>query len=80
MARIEPKEKLRRAVSVKEIGPLTLSLKELAGVLGVSYFTARELVLSGKIRSKRLGRRILVPISAVEEFLNSGEEVARAGH
>lgn len=78
MAKTESKTLLRKAATEKGLGPIALSLKELAGVLGVSYHHARGLVLSGKIRSKRFGRRILVPISAVEEFLN-GEEVARAG-
>jgi|GEM_PF-1733397 len=50
---------------------------DLGQVLGVGRNKAYELVNGGEIRSLRIGRRIVVPVSAVEEFL-SGETVRAA--
>lgn len=44
---------------------------ELGEALGVGRNTAYGLVNSGRIRSVRVGRRILVPTSAVDEFLEN---------
>jgi len=48
---------------------LTLTVRELAEALGVSRATGYELVHQGVVRSVRLGRRIVVPRSAVDELL-----------
>jgi excisionase family DNA binding protein len=41
--------------------PLTLSVTEAAGLLGISRALAYELVRTGDIPAIRLGRRIVVP-------------------
>jgi excisionase family DNA binding protein len=38
-------------------------------MLGISRSLAYELIASGELPSQRLGRRILVPISAIEAFI-----------
>lgn len=69
---------LREKAAQRGIEKMALTPEELAGALGVSLSTAYNLIRTGRIRFTRVGKRILVPISAVEEFLN-GKEVARAG-
>ncbi len=46
-----------------------LDMKQVAEQLNVGRSTAFELVLSGQLRSVRIGRRRLVPPEALEEFL-----------
>lgn len=48
-----------------------LSIKELAEELGVSINKVRELLYSDppRVRHVRVGRRVLIPASAVDEFL-----------
>jgi len=53
----------RAAVSVEEAGVR----------LGVSRSMVWKLVNSGTLRSVRAGKRRLVPISAINEFLGDGE-------
>ncbi|GAA6732581.1 hypothetical protein YIM73518_23450 [Thermus brockianus] len=57
-----------------------LSVEELAAYLGVSRGTAYGLIHGGQIRFKRVGRRILIPLSAVEEFLNGEREEEEVAH
>ena len=51
----------------------TLTVEEAGEVLGIGRGLAYELVGSGDIPSIRLGRRILVPIAAVEALLAKAE-------
>ena len=46
-----------------------LSVPEAAEVLGISRSTAYELVAAGELRSFRLGRRVLVPLPAIEALI-----------
>lgn len=46
-----------------------LDMKEVADVLNVGRSTAFALVLSGDLRSLKIGRRRLVPEAALAEFL-----------
>lgn len=50
--------------------PLTLTVEQVAEVLGVARSTAYELVRSGDIESIRLRRRIVVPTKALAERLD----------
>ncbi len=47
----------------------TLTVTELAEVLGIGRGTAYQLVRTGRIRSLRIGRRVVIPSSAVRELL-----------
>src|SRR5690606_3287173 len=54
-----------------EVARLTVDVwPELGRLLGVGRNKAYELVNSGEIRALRVGRRIVVPQSAVEEYLS----------
>jgi excisionase family DNA binding protein len=45
-----------------------LTPREAADVLRIHPYTVYEMVKQGKLRSVRVGRRILIPESAVKEF------------
>ncbi|MBW6395253.1 helix-turn-helix domain-containing protein [Thermus sp. SYSU G05001] len=48
----------------------TLTFREVADLLGVGRPAVEELVRSGRLRAVRVGRRLHVPVSALEDFLN----------
>ncbi len=48
---------------------MTMTVSEAAGVLGISRSSAYECVRRGELRAVRLGRRLVVPRSAVTELL-----------
>ena len=52
-----------------EQGPWTFTVDEVAKLLGISRTLAYELVSRKVLPSIRLGRRIVVPRKALEEFL-----------
>ena len=49
----------------------TYRVEEIATMLGVSRAAAYNLVGSGYIRAIRAGRLILIPVDALEEFLQN---------
>lgn len=51
--------------------PLVLRVDDLPPVLSIGKAAAYNLVRSGRIRSVRIGHRIRIPRSAVEEFLEN---------
>jgi excisionase family DNA binding protein len=50
---------------------MTLSIEEAAARLGISRALAYELVRRGELPRLRLGRRIVIPLKALEEFVES---------
>ena len=50
---------------------VALSVEEAAGRLGVGRSLIWKMVNQGTIRTVRAGHRVLVPVSAVEEFLSA---------
>lgn len=48
---------------------LTMRVEEAAGLLGISRGLAYELVNRGELPALRLGRRLVVPISALEDLV-----------
>lgn len=53
--------------------PYCLKPTELAEFLGLGRTTTYRLIAEGKIRSVKVGKRLIIPAAAVEEFLN-GEQ------
>lgn len=53
-----------------ETEPLTYSVTEAAQVLGISRTTAYECVRTGELRAVRLGRRLVVPKTAITALLD----------
>ena len=52
-----------------KINKLAYKPSEVCEALGLSLPVVYELINSGHIRSLRVGRRILVPVDALAEFL-----------
>lgn len=50
---------------------MTRKPAEVAFMLGVGRGRVYDLIRTGELRSIRVGRTILIPLTAVEEFLNS---------
>lgn len=58
---------------IQENAPrLTRKPEEAAPMLGVGRNGVYDLIRSGELRSIRVGRKILIPLSAIEEFLSGG--------
>jgi len=53
---------------------LTRKPEEAAPILGVGRNGVYALIRSGQLRSIKVGRKILIPLSAIEEFLNGGQK------
>ena len=53
------------------VARLAYSVPEAAQALGVSCRTAWALVASGRLDTVRIGRRRLVPLSALAAFINA---------
>ncbi|MFN7148990.1 MAG: helix-turn-helix domain-containing protein [Microthrixaceae bacterium] len=51
------------------MGRWTVTVEEAAQMLGISRSSAYECVRRGELRALRLGRRLVVPRSALEELL-----------
>ena len=51
---------------------LAYTIKECAKQLGVGINTMYDMVNSGEIRSFRFGKKIMIPVNAVEEIINQG--------
>ncbi len=49
-----------------------LTIKEAAEYLGCSVWSVYELVYQKKIKHFRIGRRILIQIAVLDEFMNQG--------
>ncbi len=52
--------------------PLAVSLDDAAKMMSVSIYTVRRLVKAGKLRSAKVGRRVVITIREMERFLNDG--------
>jgi len=50
---------------------MTLSVEEAAAMLGISRALAYELIRKGELPRLRLGRRVVVPRRALEEYVAS---------
>jgi excisionase family DNA binding protein len=50
-------------------GRLVVTVPEAARMLGVSRTLGYELVARGELGAVRLGRRVVVPLAAIEELL-----------
>jgi excisionase family DNA binding protein len=50
---------------------LTLTVEETAELIGISRAQAYRCVKTGEIRAVQLGRRLVVPVVAIEELLGT---------
>lgn len=52
---------------------LTRRPEEVGRILGIGRNTVYELIRTGQLRSISIGRKILIPLAAIDEFL-AGDE------
>lgn len=57
-----------------QINRQTRKIEEAAEMIGIGERSTYALVRSGQLRSVRVGRKILIPLSAIAEFLNGQQE------
>ena len=53
---------------------LTVNVEEFAQIVGIGRNTAYECVRRGVIPSIRLGRRIIIPVKAIERLIGCDDE------
>lgn len=53
-----------------------LSTEQAADAMSVSERTVRHLIDQGRLRHVRIGRRIVIPVSAIAEFLDRESVIA----
>lgn len=68
--RNESKRGLTRYTTID--GRLCVTVPEAARMLGISRNFAYQLVREGKLPSIRLGKRVLIPLAALEKMLEKG--------
>ena len=64
-------------MSPTEIPKLTYSIPEVCEALQISRTTLWKLVKSRRLKPVRIGRRVLFPVRALDEFLNGDQERRR---
>lgn len=57
-------------------GALLVSDAEAARRLGLGKTKTRQLITNGELRSCRVGRRLLIPVAAIEEFVAKLQEAS----
>lgn len=60
--------------SLNDSLPLVLGVPEAAKILRIGLGRCYELARCGRLRSVKIGKRILVPRNAIFEFLGMAEE------
>jgi len=62
------------------IQPLSVGLKRAAILSGLSERTLRYYASSGRLRVCRVGRRLLIPLSSLREFVESPQHPSPSRH
>ena len=53
---------------------LTVGVKQAAESIGLSPWTVRKYIATGKIKSVRIGRRVLVELSELQRHVDEGRQ------
>jgi excisionase family DNA binding protein len=62
--------------AIEEDGPLLLSIKRVAPLLGLSEWQVRNLIVEGRLPSTKVGNRFYVPATSVAEYVTRISESA----
>ena len=54
------------------LDPAAVSINQACRMLGLSRYSVVRLIKGGLIRSRKAGRRVLIPADAIREFLRGG--------
>ena len=65
----------RLAERVPALPPILVDLSEAQHALSLGRNSVHELVKSGRLRSVRVGRRVLIPVDALTEFAHRSVSV-----
>lgn len=57
--------------------PELVSRKQAAGILGISVQTVALMISDGTLKCVRVRRRVLIPISSLEEYLRGQEHISK---
>jgi len=57
-------------MSIKIEGIKAYSVNELSKMLDVTPLTLRKYIKTGKLRAQKIGRRYMVTVDSLKEFLN----------
>lgn len=74
---VQPQPPVVQTAAPSEPRPRVVNLKEAARLLGVSSHTIRAYVNRRKIASVKIGRRVLIPMEAINELVQNGLRPAR---
>ena len=72
----EPKPERRRTENIERIG---VSIQDAAKMLGISKPHFYPLVKEGKVRTVQIGRRILVSVQSLRDFIDGKTEPQKFG-
>ena len=75
----DPEEIILQLLEDEEPQKLAYNLKEAAEALALSAASVSNLIRSGQIRAVRIGRRVIIPRAALEEFLAKEATVTGQG-
>lgn len=53
--------------------PLAVNVKEAARLLSISHWTLRRVIAEGRIRTRRINRCLVIPMTELQRFLNEGD-------
>lgn len=56
--------------------PILLNVAQCAQLLGISHWTVRRLLSTGKLPGVRIGSRVLVRASDIDNFIDQHTEIA----
>lgn len=59
--------------SISQVTPLALTVKDTSRALGVSRWSIMTLIRQQKLHSQRVGRRIVVSIKSINEWLHGNQ-------
>ena len=65
-----------RIEDIEASGRVTMSVEEVAHLLGISRSSAYEAVKGGQLPSRRLGRRLFIPVPALRRWLEGDHDDA----
>jgi len=68
-----------RVADVESVAQRYLSLKGAAQYTSLSYYNLREMCYLRKLPSIKVGKRILIEIADLDEFLQARKETANGG-
>ena len=58
-------------MSAKTVLPVAVTRKDAAAMYGVSVWTIDELIASGSVTARRMGRRVLVDVGSLRTWFDS---------